>query len=607
MGRNEHGIGVGGVMMMKKIGLIAAVMLFCFAAAHFMSGQAFAQTSSSTTAADDKNGKLAENAAVFGGIVIHQAGSNLLLIEIKGVNLPAPKITTSDSGHMVFFFEGASIPAERWTRSYAFPLLNGVEVVNVEGGLELRLFTTQLLEVKEMTGTPPAPLYRLQLRVPGQEVSELPKKEENPFPLALQTGPKDPMSITSPVTLELRDTELKDLLRLLAKFMKLNVIIDPSVPPNTVTLSVKDAPLREVLSYVMRMNNLNYAVMGNTVIFGTPESLGKSLGMEQTRSFKIAYADPKQVPTILQSMVGATNVTVDERLRTVYVTGRPDNLRDAEYLLQRIDHPGRQVMLQARLIEVRDTGRKELESIIDAVYKHWWFSYGAGGGSIGYTNASEPDKFDPDDDRPTSPQDVDLVDLTNGTLRLLDVGIRNLIESDKADLLASPSVVTVDGQKASIALTTNIKYISERDDAGNPVYSEERVGPKMDFTPIVGRDNTVTININISTGEVVEWRSGGMGEEVPVTSSRDVTTMVRVKNGEPFVIGGLFDKKKTDTVSRVPVLSDIPLLGEIFKTRTKRDEESEVVTVVVPYILDVPDTAIEMSELGSLSSGATKK
>jgi len=598
MGRNEHGIGVIGVMMMKKIGLIVAVMLFCFAVASFMSGQAFAQTSSSTNA---------ENTAVFGGIVVHQAGSNLLLIEIKGVNLPAPKITTSDSGHMIFFFEGASIPAERWTRSYSFPLLNEVEVINVEGGLELRLFTTQLLEVKEMTDTPPAPLYRLQLRVPGQEVSELPKKEENPFPLALQTGPKDPMSITSPVTLELRDTELKDLLRLLAKFMKLNVIIDPSVPPNTVTLSVKDAPLCEVLSYVMRMSNLNYAVMGNTVIFGTPESLGKSLGIEQTKSFKIAYADLKQVPTILQSMVGATNVTVDERLRTVYVTGRPDNLRDAEYLLQRIDHPGRQVMLQARLIEVRDTGRKELESIIDAVYKHWWFSYGAGGGSIGYTNASEPDKFDPDDDRPTSPQDVGLVDITNGTLRLLDVGIRNLVESNKADILASPSVVTVDGQKASIALTTNVKYISERDDAGNPIYNEERVGPKLDFTPVVGRDNTVTINVTISTGEVVEWRSGGMGEEVPVTSSRDVTTMVRVKNGEPFVIGGLFDKKKTDTVSRVPVLSDIPLLGEIFKTRTKRDEESEVVTVVVPYILEVPDTAIEMSELGSLSPGATKK
>lgn len=84
MGRNEHGIGVGGVMMMKKIGLIAAVMLFCFAAMSLMSGQALAQTSSSATAANDKNGKLVENAAVFGGIVVHQAGSNLLLIEIKG-------------------------------------------------------------------------------------------------------------------------------------------------------------------------------------------------------------------------------------------------------------------------------------------------------------------------------------------------------------------------------------------------------------------------------------------------------------------------------------------------------------------------------------------
>ena len=159
MGRNEHGIGVGGVMM-KKTGLIVAVMLFCFAAAHFMSGQAFAQTFSSTNA---------ENAPVFGGIVVHQAGSNLLLIEIKGVNLPAPKITTSDSGHMVFFFEGASVPAERWTRSYSFPLLNGVEVINVEGVLELRFFTTQLLEVKEMTGTPPAPLTGCSLGSPARK------------------------------------------------------------------------------------------------------------------------------------------------------------------------------------------------------------------------------------------------------------------------------------------------------------------------------------------------------------------------------------------------------------------------------------------------------
>jgi len=578
---------------MKNFNLVV-IMLFCLVAISFTSRQAWAQT------------KYIENTAIFGGITIHQVGSSLLFAEIRGSNLPLPRLLRSGSGYMIFFLEGAFIPAERWTRNYTFPLLSGVEAVNVEGGLELRLFTTQLLEVKEMTGTPPAPLYRLQLKVPGQEVTELPKKEEKPFPLVLQTGPKDPMAISSLVTLELRDTELKDLLRMLAKFIQMNVIIDPSVPPNTVTLSVKEAPLREVLSYVMRMNNLNYAVMGNTVIFGTPESLGKSLGMEQTKSFRIAYADPKQVHAILKTLVGITNVAVDERLRAVYVTGRPDNLRDAEHLLQRIDHPGRQVMLQARLIEVRDTGRRELESIIDAVYKHWWFSYGTGGGVIGYTNASEPAKFDPDN-KAASPQGVNLADIANGTLRILDVGIRNLVEANKANVLASPSVVTVDGQKASIALTTNIKYISERDDAGNPVYSEERVGPKLDFTPIIGRNDTVTVNVAISTGEVVEWKKAKGGEDIPVTSSRDVSTMVRIRNGEPFVIGGLFDSRKSDSSSRVPILSDIPLFGELFKTRTKRDEESEVVTVVVPYILEVPDTAIEISELGSLSPGAAKK
>ena len=114
--------------------------------------------------------------------------------------------------------------------------------------------------------------------------------------LLAQNGAQRPYGLASPVTLELRDTELKDVLRMLAKFMGINVIIDPSVPPTTITLSVKDAPLREVLAYIMRMNNLNYAMMGNTILFGTPESLAKSLGMEQTKSFKIAYADPKQIP-----------------------------------------------------------------------------------------------------------------------------------------------------------------------------------------------------------------------------------------------------------------------------------------------------------------------
>ena len=172
------------------------------------------------------------------------------------------------------------------------------------------------------------------------------------------------------------------------------------------------------------------------------------------------------------------------------------------------------------------------------------------------------------------------VDITNGTLRMLDVGIRNLVESNKADILASPSVVTVDGQKASIALTTNIKYISERDEAGNPAYTEERIGPTLEFTPIVGRDNTVTINVAISTGEVVEWRGRRYGRrssrhQLPRRQHHGPSQKWRTLRHRRT-----FDRRKTDTVSKVPVLADIPLLGEIFKTRTKREEESEVVTVV---------------------------
>ena len=132
------------------------------------------------------------------------------------------------------------------------------------------------------------------------------------------------------VTLELREVDLKQVFFMLGKMLQLNVICDPSFPSAPVTLSLKDVPMREAFAYLMRMYDVQYAYMGNSLILGKSGQLARALGKESTRAFRIAYAKPEDVVPLLQGLVRVDKVTVDPRLREIYVTAGEDVL-DEEY------------------------------------------------------------------------------------------------------------------------------------------------------------------------------------------------------------------------------------------------------------------------------------
>ena len=158
-------------------------------------------------------------------------------------------------------------------------------------------------------------------------------------------------------------------------------------------------------------------------------------------------------------------------------------------------------------------------------------------------------------------------------------------------------MITIDGVEASISLTEDYPYISSRDDGGNPTWARETVGPQLKMTPRVGRDGVVTIQLNVETGDVIEMITGSTGEQMPRTSTRSLTTTVRVRDGEPFVVGGLFRENTTQRRVRVPILGSIPIVGEIFSFRFRDHQKTQAVVVVVPYILSTPDIAIEYERI----------
>ncbi|MFP4482469.1 MAG: secretin N-terminal domain-containing protein [Thermovirgaceae bacterium] len=595
MGRPERRIGNKYVTRGGTVGRIAGLLVLV-AAAFFIvttilpAGKAFGASERPETG-------LTETGPTISGMTVNQAGGRLAVVELRGAALPAPEILATDSDRLVLLFADTVLPSGYWEKVYNIPLVKKVELSQEPQGVKMTVLGNMRLHLKNVLGEAPANRLQLHISVPSEEPQERVMEQVD-----THGGSKhDPMRITEPVSLELRDSDLRDVFRMLGEMMNLNVLVDPSVPPEPVTITLKDVPLNEAFRYLMRMYDVTYAVMGKTVIFGKEANLARTLGTQKTKSFHVAYADPAQIPALLQEITGVTNYVVDERLRTVYVTASEAKLYEVEQTLDRIDHPGRQVLLQARIIEVTDDGQDEVEALVNAVYDEWWAAFGSSGGRIGYydDNVNNEDtpydpSVDPEDRSITLPGDLEFPDISSGALRVLDAGLRALETESLANVLASPSVVTVDGMPAEVKLTQNFIYQSGLDDNGNPQFETEEAGPTLSFTPTIGRSDIVTLDLDVATGQILEFRRSGQSE-VPVTSTRDVTTTLRVRNGEPFVVGGLFSEQKTRSVARIPIISEIPLLGELFKIRNESTTNTEVVIVVVPYILDVPTEPVRAS------------
>jgi type IV pilus assembly protein PilQ len=417
------------------------------------------------------------------------------------------------------------------------------------------------------------------------------------------------MAITSPVTLQLRDIDVKSVFRMMADTQRLNLLLDPSVPDITIpSIIFNGVPFNEAFAYLLRMSDLSYSLSGNTLVVGTAPSLGKTLGKEVRRAYNLSYAvddGGNLTSDLTAALTGLVPLSqppvIDARNRTLYVTATEEQHEEVAALLTKLDQPGQQIMLQARIVQVNDGARQDLEQVISAVYDQWLVNFSGGGTRVGFNRGNGV--------FPGADLGIPIggtagensVNLTNVVLdagqKVLMAGLTALEDSNKGKVLANPSVITLDGKEARISLTRNMKYASGIDSNGNTTFSDVEIGPQLSFTPVIGRNGWVTIKIRIETGEVVAMRQSGYGSETPETTSREVETMVRVRNGEPFAVGGLFEDRKTSSRARIPVLGNIPLLGDLFTTRHESHDKSEVAMIVIPYILNVPDDGIETYDL----------
>ncbi len=564
---------------------------------------------------------------VMSGIKTSQVGDSVVLVTIRGMQIPHPKVVSSPGeAKLVLQWDGIRFaqnadkrdwwdsyewsvlrlemnPTETWWKDFTYPMLERVNAEPIGNrSVKLTFTSSKGLVLDEVKGVPGADELTLILKA-----YQTPKAVDSPKPIA-PYAKGDPMGIRTPVTLQVRDGDVKSVFRMLADVQRLNLLLDPSVPDMPVTVSFKGVPFNEAFGYLLRMTDLTYALTGSTLVVGKPESIGKTLGKEVVRAYRLSYAvDDKglvknDLTGVLTGLVALSKPpTLDQRTRTLYVTATPDQHERVATILRKLDHPGQQIMLQAQIVEVNDDSKQELETLVSAVYDQWLINFTGGRLQAGYNyingTLTGSGIAIPIAGMPYGTTgEIQNIHVDSGT-KALTAGLNAMETNGKAKVLAKPSVIAIDAQEAKIQLTRNYKYVSGVDSNGNSTFSEVNAGPTLTFTPVIGRNGVITIKVSVETGEVLGWRPAGNGAQAPETTSRKVDTIVRVRNGEPFAVGGLYQELKNKNVSRIPVLGYIPLLGDLFTMRTDNHTKSEVAMIVVPYILDVPDDKIDTFDL----------
>ncbi|MEQ1832555.1 MAG: secretin N-terminal domain-containing protein [Candidatus Eisenbacteria bacterium] len=394
------------------------------------------------------------------------------------------------------------------------------------------------------------------------------------------------------ISLDADDAYLPAVLKILAEKGDLNIVTGPGVTAGKITIHLKDVPVEQAVNLVVRAAGLAYERIGNSVLVADAKSLRDETGLS-SYILTLKYADAIDVQTALKGLT--ENIQVDRGGNRLIVVTSPRVIAEMQAIVAQLDQPARQVMLEARIVEVSSDGLKKLGIDWDQLNRQGT-TFIEGNGSVTFEGGTL--------EEPGGLKTGDIVKGTPGTNDIWKLGdfsrlpkvfrtfVDLLIHDGNAKLLASPKLVTLNGKEATMLSGQRIPYVTNQTvfagGAAAPTSSvqHEEVGIKLAITPLINADGFITVHIRPEVSSVTGFR--GPSADLPVVSTRQAETTVRLKDGATVLIGGLLDDEKTVNITKVPLLGDIPILGKLFRHQNVITTKRDLVIEVTPHLLVDP-------------------
>ena len=426
------------------------------------------------------------------------------------------------------------------------------------------------------------------------------------------------------LTLNFQDIDVRPVLQLLADTSGQNIVVSDSVK-GRVTLRLQNVPWDQALDIVLRTKGLDMRRKNNVILVAPQAELAaqekaelaaqkdlQDLAPLRTEFLQVNYAKATEIARLVKSGGGGSllssrgSVTVDERTNTMLVQDTPEQLTAIRNLVSTLDIPVRQVQIEARIVIVSDDFSRELgvragfTRVSDDVKDLMAISGSAQStdtmmGSVLDNLASTGSPFPVqvpfgNFDRynvnmpvanPAGRIALSILDFDDF---LIDLELSAAQNEGRGEIKSTPRVITANGREAIIEQGVEIPF-QESASSGATTTQFKKAVLSLKVTPQITPDDRVILDLTVtkdSVGQLVPSATGGF---VPSIDTRNIQTQVLVKDGQTVVLGGIMETERRDSEKKVPLLGDVPVLGNLFKSKSKTNNRDELLIFITPRIL----------------------
>jgi general secretion pathway protein D len=424
----------------------------------------------------------------------------------------------------------------------------------------------------------------------GQTKLEAMKKAASEMkvkPPMLDPRSREPMSLSFP-----NPTNVKDIYRALGQAFGLNVLFDPRLKDSKITIDLRDVTAIQALEMVMQAAGHFYKVLDPhtvLVIEDTPQNRRDYEDLV-VKTFFLSNAEVKDVNNSIRALIDARRLSVNEQLNSLVIRDTADKVAIAERLIAANDKSRAEVLIDVELIQIDATKLRDIGTSL----------------SNGFVF---PVTFDPTqiNGAGSTSTTIPLTRIGDITRSMWGITVPNIAVSlvksaGEAETLAQPQLRILEGEKGNLVIGDKVPiptttFNTSQTVGGNVVpitaFQYQDVGVKIEVEPRVHHNNEVTLKLQVEVSELGANVQVGQGQYQPEIGTRTISSTIRLKDGETSLLAGLFKYNRSESQAGMPWLSDIPVIGGLFRSNHSEIKKTDLILTLTPHIIRYADITEE--------------